>query len=405
MIKFNNFLWRLHLKITKIETIPVDLPVGKFKDGCDKVGGTNHPEKFYSGRSHKHRYAPGHERQIILSNVIVKIHTDEGYIGVGEAACDTTETVRNVKNMIGRHMTPLLIGKDPMDWEFLIDLVSWDDARGATRFATSGIDLALYDLVGKILNVPVYALIGGYRREKVLASIEVARNTPELQIAHCWEYYEQGVRGIKAKVGSNPHMDAETVIGIRKKLGPDISLRVDANCGYSVKEAITFCRLIERSDADLEVLEQPVAKLDLDGMRVVRESTEIPIEADESAFSIQMVYKLLQAGAVDLINTKCAKASGIKGVRDWAMVAKGADTDIVIGTEWGAGLKVAAKLHLGAAIANADPVVEFTEIMIHELLLKEPLELVDGYLEVPTGPGLGLELDDEKIEEYRTADA
>ena len=123
---------------------------------------------------------------------------------------------------------------------------------------------------------------------------------------------------------------------------------------------------------------------------------------DESAYSLEMVQLILRLDAADIINTKCAKAGGIKGVREWATAAKAAARAVVIGTEWGAGLKVAAKLHLGAALKNADPVVEFTEIMIHELLLKEPLKLEDGYLRVPTGPGLGLELDEEKIERFRT---
>jgi muconate cycloisomerase len=115
-----------------------------------------------------------------------------------------------------------------------------------------------------------------------------------------------------------------------------------------------------------------------------------------------MVGLILKHNAADLINTKCAKAGGIKGVRQWAAAAEAADKSVVIGTEWGAGLKVAAKLHLGAALRNVDPVVELTEIMIHELLLKEPLVLDDGYLHVPTGPGLGLELDEAKIETFRT---
>ena len=89
-------------------------------------------------------------------------------------------------------------------------------------------------------------------------------------------------------------------------------------------------------------------------------------------------------------------------MEQWATLAESADLPIVIGTEWGAGAKVAAKLHLGAAIKNADPVVEFTEMMIHDLLLKEPLELHDGYLDIPDRPGLGLELDDDKISEHRT---
>lgn len=392
------------MKIERVETIPVSLPVGGFADGCNKVGAIGHPPRFDTGRSHKHRYAPGRGRDIVLSNVIVKIHTDEGIVGIGEAACDTTEPVRNVRNMIDRYMAPLLVGENPLDWEFLIDRVAWDTPRGATRFATSGVDLALYDLVGRILRVPVHALLGGYRREKVLASIEVPKNTPELQIAHCAEYYEQGVRGHKPKIGANPYLDAESVIGIWERLGPDISLRADANCGYTVKEARTFCRLVEESGVPLEVIEQPVAKLDIDGLRLVRESTDIPVEADESAFSLEMVYRLLQTGAVDLINTKCAKAMGIKGVREWATVARAADARVVIGTEWGVGTKVAAKLHLGAALPNADPVVEFTEIMIHELLLAEPLALADGYLRVPTGSGLGLELDAAKIEAFRMHD-
>ncbi len=289
-----------------------------------------------------------------------------------------------------------------MNWRHLIDLVSWDMARGATRFSTSGIDLALHDLVAKVLGVPVYTLLGGCRRSRVLASIEVPRNTPEKMAAHSFEYYQQGIRGIKAKIGSDPAWDAECIVAIREKLGPEISLRADANCGYTVKEAILFCELIERTNVGLEILEQPVNTLDLDGTKQVKEATSIPVEVDEGAFSLEQVHQIVKRDVADVINTKCAKAGGIRGVEQWAAVAESADLPIVIGTEWGAGLKVAAKLHLGAAIKNADPVVEFTEIMIHELLLKEPLELQDGYLTVPTGPGLGLVLDEDKIEAFRT---
>ena len=137
-------------------------------------------------------------------------------------------------------------------------------------------------------------------------------------------------------------------------------------------------------------------------MKQIKETTSIPVEVDESAFSLSRVHEIVKHDAADMINTKCAKAGGIRGVEQWATVAAAAGLPIVIGTEWGAGLKVAAKLHLGAAIRNADPVVEFTEMMIHELLLKDELELTDGYLDVPTEPGLGMALDDEKIEAFRT---
>jgi L-alanine-DL-glutamate epimerase-like enolase superfamily enzyme len=390
------------MKITAIETIPVSLPVGKFEDGDHKVRGVNAPARYPVAKNVTRPWDQDAKGNLILSNVIVKIHTDEGITGIGEAACDTTEPVEVVRMMIDRYMAPRLVGQDPMDWRYLIDQVSWDVDRGATRFSTSGIDLALHDLVGKALDVPVYTLLGGCRRTKVLASIEVPRNTPEKMAAHSYEYYQQGIRGIKAKVGSDPVRDAECIRAIREKLGDDISLRADANRGYTVKEAIVFCNLVEQYKVNLEILEQPVGTMDLEGTKQIKEATSILVEVDESAFSLSQVHQIVKRDVADVINTKCAKAGGIHGVALWAAVAEAADIPIVIGTEWGAGLKVAAKLHLGAAIKNADPVVEFTEIMIHEILLKEPLKLQDGYIDVPTGPGLGMELDDEKIEAFRT---
>ena len=391
------------MKIEKIETIPVSIPLEKFEDGMDKVMGTNFPSFFAEDLYSQNKYfLVKSNKGYILSNVIVKIFTDVGIIGIGEAACDTVEPVSVVKTMIDDHMAPRLIGKDPYDWKCLIDLVSWDTARGATRFSTSGIDLALFDLIGKALGVPVYTLLGGCWRNKVLATIEVPRGSPEKMAEHCYEYYRKGVRGIKAKIGSNPERDAECIQAIREKLGNDISLRADANCGYSVKEAIRFCSCVEKLDVDLELLEQPVVQHDLSGMKEVKDSTLIPISADESAYSLSQVQQIIKLNAVDIINTKCAKASGINGVVQWATIAESAGLDIQIGTEWGLGLKVAAKLHLGGSIKNAHPAVEFTEFMIHDLLLKDPLTLTDGYLTIPNDPGLGLELDEDKLEKYRT---
>jgi len=104
----------------------------------------------------------------------------------------------------------------------------------------------------------------------------------------------------------------------------------------------------------------------------------------------------IKKGAADVINAKVAKAGGFYGVKKWAAVAESAGLATVVGTEWGIGSQIAAKLHLGASTKTIHPVIEFTEIMIHKTLLSEPLKLKNGYLDVPRGPGLGLELDDEK---------
>jgi L-alanine-DL-glutamate epimerase-like enolase superfamily enzyme len=264
--------------------------------------------------------------------------------------------------------------------------------------------LALYDLVGKALNVNASTLLGGLYRDRVLASIEVPRNTPEKMAEHSIEYYEQGIRGIKAKIGSDYERDAKCLRAIRDALGDDVSLRADVNGAYTVQQAIRLCNLANKYDVGLELIEQPTPTYDLAGMARVVKAVDIPVEADESAYSLYQVFEILKREAADIINPKCSKAGGILGVKKWATVTEAAGKEIVIGTEYGLGLRVAAKVILGATLKNAQPIVEFTEIMLHDLLLKEPLELKDGWIDVPTKPGIGWELDDDKITKYIPAD-
>lgn len=392
------------MKITKIETIPVTLPAGSFKDGMCKVVGVNAPPQYYPGKPLRMRRRTTPEGALLLDNVIVKMHTDEGLTGIGACAPDIGffgEPWESVKYIIDNYMAPMIIDMDPFDREQILYAITrtggWHNV-----LATSGIDLALHDLLGKALNVPVNKLLGGCHQDKILLSTEVPRGTPEKMAEHSLEYYEQGVRGYKAKIGSDPERDAKSLKAMREALGEKISLRADANQGYTPKEAIKMCRLVEKYDVGLELLEQPCKKWDLDGMASIVRAVDIPIEADESAFSLSDVMRIIKKEAANVINAKVAKAGGCYGVKKWATVAEAADLDCVIGTEWGIGCQIAAKLHLGASTKNIHPVIEFTEIMIHDTLLPEPLELKDGYLSIPKGPGLGLELDEGKIEKYKT---
>ena len=385
------------MKITEIKTIPLRIPQTSYEDGLSKTGGKNAPSKYYQGEP---LYVRRKEGPDYKDYVLVKIYIDEDIIGFGEAPTDGYETLESIKIMIDRYMAPRLIGLDPFEIERINDLISMRTDRMTLRHATSAINYALYDIMGKALKVPLYTLLGGMYKNKVLASIEVPRGPPEEMATHSLEYYKLGIRGIKAKVGSDPDRDANSLKAIRDALGDKISLRADANESYTVQGAIRLCRLAEKYDTGLELLEQPVLNSDLDGMGRVARAVDIPIEADESAFSLYRVHEILKKDACDIINTKCSKAGGISGVKKWAAVAESAGKPIVIGTEYGLGIMVAAKTHLGGAIKNADPVVEYTEIMLHDLLLKEPLKLDDGYIKVPTKHGIGVELDEEKIEKY-----
>ena len=392
------------MKITAIETIPLSIPLSSFEDGIDKVSGKDAPRKYFEGEPLTRKKKRNAEGSLLMDYVLVKIHTDEDITGFGEAPTDSYETMESIKFMIDRYMAPNLIGLDPFDIERNNDIISWRTDRMALRHATSAINYALYDITGKALKIPLYTLLGGRYKDRVLASIEVPRGTPDEMASHSLEYYKLGIRGIKAKVGSSPERDAKSLKAIREALGDKISLRADANEGYTIHEAIRLCRLAEKYDTGLELLEQPVANSDIEGMGRVARAVDIPIEADESAYSLYQVYRILKKDACDIINTKCSKAGGISGVKKWATVAESARKPIVIGTEYGLGLMVASKVHLGVAIKNADPVVEFTEIMIHDLLLKEQLRLKDGYIEVPREPGIGWELDEKKIDMYKVKD-
>ncbi len=400
-----NGLDDMAMKITNIETIPLSLPVSPFKDGIDKTGGKAAPSKFYQGEPFKWQRDRNEEGHLLMKYVLVKIHTDKGIIGMGDAPTDAVETLETVKFTIDRYMAPKLIGLNPFDIERNNDIVSLrKNGRLIAHHASAAINYALYDILGKALDVPLYTLLGGLYRIKVLASVEVPGGPPEEMAAHSLEYYKQGIRGIKAKVGTDPDRDARALKAIREACGDNISLRADANQQYTVQEAIRLCRLAGEYDVGLEILEQPTASTDFEGAERIVRAVDVPVEADEAADSLYEVYQLLKSDACDIINTKCSKAGGISGVKKWAAVAEAARKTIVIGTEYGLGSIVASKVHLGCAIKNADPIVEFTEIVLHDLLTKKTLELKDGYIHVPTGPGVGWEFDPNKIEKYTVHD-
>ena len=385
------------MKISNVSTIAVSLPWKPPPYSTERAG-----TKREWGR--QYRWSP-HRPDPALDYVIVSVETDEGITGIGEAATDIGffgEPVEEVKCAIERYLGPRLIGRDPFDREEILHSL---DFRGNTC-ARSGIDLALHDLLGKAMGIPVYDLIGGCCRDQVLVAVEIAGGPPDGMARLCADYVEQGVRAFKPKIGGYPDDDAIRLKAIREAVGEGISIRADANQGYSPKEAIRLCRLAEKYDVGLELLEQPVPAWDLEGMALVRKSVDTLIEADESAYSTHDVMNIIRQGAADVINIKVAKAGGLYNAKKIAALAEAAGLGCVMGTAFGLGIKVAAKLHLAASTRNIMDAVEFTEIVLHDNLAAPPLDrllmppLKGGYLRVPTEPGLGVRLDEAKVQRY-----
>ena len=385
------------MKITAVRTTPIRVPIVVAPYSTEGAGTKR--EWYRLGRITAERPQPA------VEYVIVTIETDEGVVGVGESVTDIGffgEPIEQVRSLIEFHFGPRLLGADPFDREKLLHSIEF---RG-NSCAKAGIDLALHDLIGKALGIPVYKLLGGQVRSRVPVSIEVAGGPPDGMAESCLASMKQGVRAFKAKIGGIPDDDVERIAAMRAAVGPGVSIRADANQGYSVKEAIRFCRLAESRGLGVDLLEQPVAAWDIAGMAHVRASVDTLIEADEAAYSVHDVMNIIRQNAADVINIKIGKAGGLYAAKKIAALAEAAGLKCVLGTAWGLGPEVAAKLHLAASTVGVTDAVEFTEILLHgnplaspgHEALSVPLD-ADGCLSVPDRPGLGVELDPARIDE------
>lgn len=375
------------MKITAVTGRPVRLPIP-----YPLYPGEGAGTKIEWGK--RSRFTPLRPTPM-LEYVLVRIETDEGVSGWGEAQADIGffgETVEQVQAAVTDYLGPQLIGRNPLDRAYLAEVIGY---RG-NGCARSGIDMALHDLAGRVMGVPVSVLLGSRRRDRVPVAVEVAGGRPEAMANACAALVAQGVRALKPKVGGDPDADADRLRAIREAVGAGISIRADANQGYSPKEAIRLCRLCERNGVGLELLEQPVAVHDLVGMALVRRSVDTLIEADESCFTPADALAIIRHEAADVLNIKLGKAGGFTGAMQVAALAGAAGLKCVLGTGFGLGLEIAAKAHLFAALDQVTDAVEFTELSLHPNLLVPPwdarlaLPLEDGCLPVPDGPGLGV---------------
>lgn len=388
------------MKITRIHTTPIRIPLRCFFYNSEQAG----TKREWGGRLS--RISPKRPGPI-LEYVLVHVETDAGLSGLGEASADIGffgQTMEAIQVAVDDYLGPQLVGKDPCDIAVLMDLIDYRE----NSCAKSGIDIALHDLVAKARGITVGELLGGARRTRIPVAIEIAGGSPDDMARECVKYMAMNVRAFKPKIGGIPEKDADRLRAIREAVGPGVSIRADANRGYSPDEAILLCRLAEKYGVGLELLEQPVEAHDLPGLARVRGAVDVLIEADESCFSVHDARAIVRAGAADVLNIKIAKAGGLAPALAISRIAEEAGLQSVLGTSFGTGVTIAAKLHLASAVHAFTGAVEFTELGLHGPLLEGewdrklalPLD-ADGCLPVPAGPGLGVELDADQIAEVQ----
>jgi L-alanine-DL-glutamate epimerase-like enolase superfamily enzyme len=330
------------------------------------------------------------------SGLIVVVRTDEGVIGIGEAPGPSLPTIQTI---IERELGQFLVGQDPLRIEWIVHRLEEYSRNFAAiaNYAIAGIEIALHDLKGKALGVPVAELLGGFGRESVPVIGYLFIDEPETNAQKAADFVEAGHTELKLKVGRDLGQDFDTLAAIRDRIGYEPKIRIDANMNWSVPAAIKWIRALEQFE--LQFTEQPVPDFDLEGMATVRRAVSSPIAADEACTSVRSAIDLIKAEACDVFVVYPSEAGGLARAAQIAAIGAAAGKWSVIGSWAELGVATTANAHLAAASEN----FAFANDTHYPLqvgdVLAEPVEIDDGRISVKHLPGLGVSLDEEHMEE------
>jgi len=347
--------------------------------------------------------------------MMVRVLTDEGIEGWGEAY-GPPEVTRTVVNTL---LASQVVGSDPFDtdvlWARMYQRIADYDPRGFGVAAISAIDIALWDIKGKALGMPVYALLGGAHRVTLrpYATGMYFTSKDSDHIAEAVEeaagYRERGFTGVKMKIAREPKAELRRVQRVREELGDDIELMVDANHGYHFSDALLLGRQFEQMGVSW--FEEPVGPDDLNAYRELRSRLDIPLAGGENQFTRQAFAHIIDQRAMDIIQPDVCCAGGITETMKIATLAEVAGIQLIVHV-WGSVIGLHAAMHVMAALPELPHTwrdtpmwmeYEQTPNPFRDQLGGEPVQVSEGVVTVPDAPGLGLTVDLDVIERYRVA--
>lgn len=336
-------------------------------------------------------------------SVLIEVHTDEGVVGIGEAAAYPSA---DIVLAVLRGIEPLVLGEDPFAIERLvrrIDLVgTWHHVR-ATSPAIAAVEMACWDIVGKACGQPLVNLFGGRFRDRVECFYYVARAKPDEVAEEARRATDAGFSTCYLKVGSDdPRVDFERVEALRDGAGPDARLRVDANEAWSPGEAVRIIRQLQRFD--LELVEQPVSGRNLAEMAYVRQRIDVPLLANEASWTRHDQLSVIRAGAADVLSVDNQMDGGLLNLKRSAGICEAAGLPVVKHSLGELGVALAAATHVIASTPN----FRYANQAYGALLADDVTagfgggldSYPDGRLTVPDAPGLGVRLDPERVDRY-----
>ncbi len=340
----------------------------------------------------KEPFAIANETVETAVNVFLKLETDQGIIGWGCATPDTvtSETKDSVTNAFHHTLKELLIGKDPTCINLLTDVI--DDKIKGNPSLKAGVNMALYDIVGKVANMPVYRLLGAYK-DKIETSVTIGLNPVDVMVEKAKEFVSQGFTCLKVKCGMDPDQDIEAVLGIRSAVGPNVKIRMDANEGYTLEKALRVIQTLENLGADIELLEQPTPAKYLYALKEVTAQCTVPIMADETALTLRDSLKLVKMEIADMINIKLMKIGGITNAIKANLFAEIAEIPVMAGCMNESMGAMIAGVHFACAFKNVKYADLDSALDFNDDVVKGGACYKDGFVIPPEKPGLGIEVD------------
>lgn len=311
---------------------------------------------------------------------VVGLKSDDGTVGYGYAAAfpHLAATTGGVQGALSR-MLPLIVGQPALAIEANIQRI--EKSIQGNNPAKSGIDCALHDLAAKLMKVPLYQLFGGKVRDQIPLSRMLALKAPNQMAERAKRLVDQGYRCVKLKLGGELREDVERVRQVRKAVGADIRLTIDPNMSYQAKQAIAC---IERTaEFFVDLVEQPVREADLEGLALITRSVSVPVEADESAYSVESTFALAANRTIDAVSLKVSKMGGLRNVHTSARICEAAQLGCRMGATVGSQLLAAHAVHVIASLRHLTFPCELAEFLHLTNDPFEGLEVKDGMIRVP----------------------
>ncbi len=360
------------------------------------------------------RYPEPNDNNNLRYITLARIETDDGAVGWGECISMWPEASLAVKTIIERGLAPLLVGRDPQDthalWQLLKAHTWWYGEGGIASFAISACDMALWDLKGKVLGVPLYQLLGGKMNPRLRACASTHPNKPTIDALaqELADLAAQGYTALKvgfgkrgeARLGVDPKRDIEYVRAVREAIGDNVDLMIDIGNGVKWDTAHAIRMAKEFARCNIRWFEEPLHPTNVEGYKQLRDALDMPIATGEREWTVSAYRNLIAHDIADIVMVDPGRAEGVTGFQKIIELTQAHNLSINAHT-WSSAINTAASIHLTAAAPNSI-VFELKPLpspMQHELV-KNPLAQKDGWIEIPEGPGLGVDVDENVVRKY-----